>query len=513
MKQLRSKAQSPSSPRREVADSGLKAQRAGRAQSRPAEPGEVLPAFYDVWQSWGATWDVWSSTQLGTEHIQLLADRRLRALLLWAREHSDFYRRLYRGIALESCSIADLPIVTKSELMTHFDAVVTDADVTRDRVHEFMAQRDRIGHALSGRYAVWTSSGSTGEPGIFLHDGRALAIYEALEMVRFRHLTSPAALAAAVIAGERYAMVGATGGHFAGNASVHRMRLVYPWLADRMRVFSILEPTPVLVNALNEYQPALLATYPSAASLLAGEQQRGNLSIRPREIWVGGEQLSAGQRLQITRAFGCELRDNYGASEFLAIAGECAHGTLHVNADWVMLEPVDEKYRAVPPGTPSHTVLLTNLTNRIQPLIRYDLGDSLTWLARPCECGNPLPGILVQGRCDDILILRSASGAPVKLLPLAVTTVLEEEAGVSQFLLAQVDSDRLILSLDRHIADPATVSRCRDVLGRFVKSQHGAHVRIDIQACTVPQHPVSGKRRRIVMTLEKPPRADNTAEH
>jgi phenylacetate-coenzyme A ligase PaaK-like adenylate-forming protein len=512
LKQLRSKAQSPSSPRREVADSGLKAQRAGRAQSRPAEPGEVLPAFYDVWQSWGATWDVWSSTQLGTEHIQLLADRRLRALLLWAREHSDFYRRLYRGIALESCSIADLPIVTKSELMTHFDTVVTDPDVTRDRVREFLAQSDRIGHGLAGRYAVWTSSGSTGEPGVFLHDGRALAIYEALEILRFRHLTSPAALAAAAIARERYAMVGATGGHFAGNASVHRMRLLYPWLADRMRVFSILEPTPVLVNALNEYQPALVATYPSAASLLAEEQQRGHLSIHPREIWTGGEQLSAGQRLQITRAFGCELRDNYGASEFLAIAGECAHGTLHVNADWVVLEPVDEKYRPVPPGTPSHTVLLTNLANRIQPLIRYDLGDSLTGLARPCECGNPLPGILVEGRCDDMLILLGAGGAPVKLLPLAVTTVLEEEAGVSQFQLAQADPDRLILSLDQHIADPAVVSRCRDVLRRFLESQHAPHVRIDIQACSLPQHPTSGKRRRIAMRLAKPRRGDDTAE-
>src|SRR5690349_20945506 len=107
LKQLRSKAVSVSPPRHLVkrkfaaaqgmagstevdhADSVLQAPRAGRVKHGPANPGEALPTFYDVWQSWGATWDVWSSTQLGTQHIQLAADQRLRALLLWARENSD----------------------------------------------------------------------------------------------------------------------------------------------------------------------------------------------------------------------------------------------------------------------------------------------------------------------------------------------------------------------------------------------------------------------------------------
>ncbi len=54
---------------------------------------------------------------------------------------------------------------------------------------------------------------------------------------------------------------------------------------------------------------------------------------------------------------------------------ECAHGLFHVNSDWYILEPVDEDYRPVAPDVGSHTVLITNLANRVQPLIRYDLGD------------------------------------------------------------------------------------------------------------------------------------------
>ena len=61
-----------------------------------------------------------------------------------------------------------------------------------------------------------------------------------------------------------------------------------------------------------------------------------------------------------------------------------ARGSMHLNADWVILEPVDRAYRPVPPGVMSHTVLLTNLANRVQPIIRYDLGDSVVIEPDPC---------------------------------------------------------------------------------------------------------------------------------
>ena len=74
-------------------------------------------------------------------------------------------------------------------------------------------------------------------------------------------------------------------------------------------------------------------------------------SDRPREIWTGGERLSGAQRSQLTEVFGCEIRDGYGASEFLSIAWDCGCGGLHVNADWIVLEPVDEAGHPVPPAS------------------------------------------------------------------------------------------------------------------------------------------------------------------
>jgi phenylacetate-coenzyme A ligase PaaK-like adenylate-forming protein len=454
------------------------------------------PAFYDLGQSLATGWDVWLSTQTGAEHIQQLGQHRLRELVAYARERVPFYRDLYRAMPVEGYRLTDLPVVSKSRLMEQFDAATSDGRVTHRLVRRFLADERCVGHPLLDRYAVWTSSGTTGEPGIFVHDGRALAVYEALQAIRFRRLGSPALFAAALLRDDRYALVGATGGHFAANATAERLRLLHPWLAERLRIFSILDPLARLTQRLNAYQPTLIATYPTAASLLAEERRAGRLRIRPREIWTSGERLSSAQRTQIAETFGCEVLEDYGASEFLAIAWDCGRGVLHLNADWVLLEPVDGDYRPVPPGAASRTALLTNLANRIQPLIRYDLGDSVTLLDGPCACGSRLPAIRVEGRCDDLLTLSDEAGRAVKLLPLALTTVLEDEAGVHRFQLVQVGTTALVLRLAPEVVDAAP--RCRRVLRRFLRAQGLPNVRLGIETNGLERHPVSGKLRRVV---------------
>jgi phenylacetate-coenzyme A ligase PaaK-like adenylate-forming protein len=471
------------------------------ADRRTSYP-DTSPGFYELGQSLAAVWDVWLSTQAGAEHVQRLGQYRLQELVAFARQHAAFYRDLYRGIPLDGYRVTDLPVVSKSRLMEQFDAAVTDGRVTSALVRRFLADQGRAGHPLLDRYAVWTSSGTTGEPGVFMHDGRALAVYEALQAVRFRRLATPALFAAAFLRDDRYALVGATGGHFAGNATAQRLRLLHPWLAERVRIFSVLDPAATLTQQLNAYQPTLMATYPTAASLLAEEQRAGRLAIRPREVWTGGEGLSSAQRTQIAEAFGCEVRDDYGASEFMAIAWDCGHGALHVNADWALLEPVDAHHRPVPPGIASHTVLLTNLANRVQPLIRYDLGDSVTVLDRPCECGSRFPAIRVEGRCDEVLTLSDATGRGVKLLPLALTTVLEDEAGVYRFQLVQTGATALVLRLDPDVADAAP--RCRRALGRFLKAQGLPDVDVEIEKTALRRHPVSGKLQRVVALRKQP---------
>jgi phenylacetate-coenzyme A ligase PaaK-like adenylate-forming protein len=112
----------------------------------------------------------------------------------------------------------------------------------------------------------------------------------------------------------------------------------------------------------------------------------------------------------------------------------------------MVLEPVDATHRPVPPGVPSHTVLLTDLSNRVQPIIRYDLGDSVIVRPDRCPCGSPLPAVRVNGRRDDVLRF-TAGDAAIDVLPLAITADLEGVPGLVRAQLVQTAPDALSVRL------------------------------------------------------------------
>ena len=434
------------------------------AAAAPASAGWAQPwlAWAEAWSTQALRLDVWGAAAGDAGSSRRRQDERLRALLAAAWQGSPLYRRLWGARSAPPAALAGLPVVDKPTLMAAFDDWVTDPALTLAGVRAFMADTGRAGDAFLGHYAVWESSGSRGVPGVFVQDAAALAVYDALEATRRAPADPLARWADPLYLGERIAFVGATDGHFATHASVQRMRRLAPWATRQWRSFSILQPLPALGAALDAFQPTIVATYPTAAALLAAEQRAGRLAIAPREVWTGGETLGPAVRGAVERAFGCTLRNSYGASEFLPIAWECPQHALHVNADWVILEPVDKCHQPVTPGTLSHTVLLTNLANRVQPLVRYDLGDRLRMPATPCRCGSALPVIEVLGRCDDVLQLRGRGGAPVALLPLAVSTVLEDDAGVFDFRLEQTGAASLRLRVAA--ADPACARQAGEVL-------------------------------------------------
>ncbi len=259
---------------------------------------------------------------------------------------------------------------------------------------------------------------------------------------------------------------------------------------------------PSSLPNLNAYQPAFLASYPTMLALLAEEKKAGRLKIRPLRLWSGGECLPSAAAVEIARAFGCPVVNEYGASECMSIAFGCNEGWLHVNADWVLLEPVDKSYRPAPPGEPSHTALLTNLANRVQPIIRYDLGDSVIAKPEPCACGSPLPAIQVEGRRDDVVSLCAPDGSIVRLMPLALTTVVEEAAQVHRFQIVQTGADRLMLRLDTSGKSDrqAAWRAASSALHQYLKQQSLPNVRVVLDKRSPidrpPQRKTQGSHRR-----------------
>jgi phenylacetate-coenzyme A ligase PaaK-like adenylate-forming protein len=433
-----------------------------------------------------------------TEWVAEQQSARLQALLR-AAQATAFYRPLLQGRDLDRLSLQELPVIAKSGLMQQFEQHLSDPRLNLAELQALCRDPSRIAECYLGRYTVWESSGSSGEPGIYVQDPAAMVVYDQLEATRrqsprpWQRLWDPLYLS------ERFAFVGATGGHFASHVSVERLRRAQPWLTGSWRSFSILQALPELLSQLNAFAPSIIATYPTAALLLAQEFERGALRCRPQEIWTGGETLTAAMRNRIESAFGCALRNSYGASEFLPIAWECAQGHLHVNADWVILEPVDAQYRPTPLGQASHTTLLTNLANQVQPLIRFDIGDSTTMATERCACGSAFPVLQVQGRRDDMLNVPGQAGGQVALLPLALSTVLEDEAGLFDFQLQQLGPSSLRLALGAN-ADHSRVARerCRQVLRGFVLAQGGSDPSISICSSRAFKLGRSGKHQRIL---------------
>ena len=93
-------------------------------------------------------------------------------------------------------------------------------------------------------------------------------------------------------------------------------------------------------------------------------------------------------------------------------------------------------------------MLLTTLANHVQPIIRYDLGDSVLMRPEPCPCGSPMPAMRVAGRGDDVLHLRDAGGREVGVLPLAISAVVEQVRDVQRCQVVQTGSTALSVRLD-----------------------------------------------------------------
>ena len=461
--------------------------------------GKLAPSAFDPLRFGTVALDLLVCDRAVPGALAIRQKTRLARLLDAAVQGSRFYRERLHGKTPSTTPLSDLPVVCKSELMSSFDDWVTDPQLKLDELRAFTANPQRIGEAYLGKYQVWESSGTSNESGIFVQDPQSLAVYDALEALRrsaprpFLRWFDP------LLLGERIAFVGAISGHFASAVTMQRLRHVNPWMAQRLRCFDMLQSTPRLLDELNAFAPTVIATYPTVAALLADEAGRGALHFSPQEVWTGGETLSPAVRQRVEKTFHCAVRNSYGASEFMSIGWECCHGHLHANTDWVILEPVDEQGLPVPAGQLSYSTLLTNLANHVQPLIRYDLGDQVTLHPDRCSCGSSLPVIDVQGRRDDSLVMAGCEGQSVTLVPLALTTILEDEAGVFDFQLCQQDDHTLVLKLSlQGDAGMAAVARCRAALTHFAATQGLAPMQVIAELGQVLSRGRSGKAQRIV---------------
>jgi len=183
---------------------------------------------------------------------------------------------------------------------------------------------------------------------------------------------------------------------------------------------------PKQVMVMYDYKTSALVTTPSYARQLVREMTR--MSVNPnslslRRALLLGEPMSESGRTSLEEALHMQIQTAYGLSEVPGpgIAYECRQRQgLHINEDHFIAEVVDPETGAqLPPGEVGELVL-TSLTAKAFPLIRFRTGDRAALTTDICSCGRSFARMeTVQGRADQLVVIRG-----IKLHPQLIRGIM-----------------------------------------------------------------------------------------
>jgi phenylacetate-CoA ligase len=328
--------------------------------------------------------DEWTARRIGAQRVARAAlarwqRDRLHEVVAWARGHSPFYRRLYAHLSTfgpeDHWSTVDLPFVETSDLREHgLDMVcVSLGDIAR--------------------VVTIPTSGSTGPP------KRLWFTEEDLELTidHFRH-----GMRALVEPGNRVLvlMPGATPGSV--GALLH---LALARDAVDTEAYGFVDTCEGVTRRIMEYGADCLVGVPSQVLRLARSREGRTIPHgRIRSVLLSGDHVSASLRAAIEQAWGCDVFEHYGSTETgLGGAVQCrAFAGLHVREADLLCEVIDPCSGSPLPDGEEGELVVTTLTRRGMPLIRYRTGDAARLSPDTCACGSMLRCLSrLQGRLED----------------------------------------------------------------------------------------------------------------
>lgn len=444
---------------------------------------------------------------LGPEELRTLQERRLGETVRHAAAHSPFYRELYRGIDVENVDLAALAPVAKAELMQSFDDWVTDRRLTlADLERHIKGVVDDELHL--GRYRVVASSGSTGRRAVFAYSRDDWVV----NLANFLRLNEQ-------FLGVHPRLPRLRAGAVAATSPLHisaRTTITASVGVNRVLRLDAGQPLDELVSALERFQPEYLGGYPSMLSLLADEQRAGRLHLRPTRVLTGAEVRTPEMEEAIRAAWGVEPFEFYGISEGGVLGVDCAHHRgMHLFEDLFIVENVDGEGRPVPDGEVGQKLLLTNLYNRTQPLIRYEISDMVVLDSSPCPCGRALRRVVsIQGRNDDIVRLPARAGGHVAVHPFTLRSPFARLPHVRQYKVVHEGDGLRVLVVPRERADPEMVAaQTHDALALTLAKAGAAPASIHVEVVAgLPRQPGHASKFKLVESRLGPALAGDAAQ-
>ena len=166
---------------------------------------------------------------------------------------------------------------------------------------------------------------------------------------------------------------------------------------------------------------ALVAT-PSYALHLAEVMEK--TGVKPEDLKLrvgmfGSEASSEEMHRELAEKLHLFPTDNYGLSELIGpgVSGECEYKCgMHINEDYFYPEIVDPVTLEPTDGSDYGELVLTSLTKKSMPMIRYRTKDITKIDYTPCKCGRTTARMAkLKGRTDDMLIIKGVNVFPSQI--------------------------------------------------------------------------------------------------
>jgi len=328
--------------------------------------------------------------RLSRDELEALNWSRTQALLRYAYNHVPYYRDKWQALDLSPEDIkrpedfARVPALTRRDVQENTDRLISDQARPKD-------------------LKASTTGGSTGEPLKVYHEKKVVRSAQLWRILDWWGLPPDVDMASI----------------YRNLNPGRKKQMAYDlfWWPTRHVLLDARaideESVHRFVRQVVRLRPPVIHAYVGALAHVAQYIIDHKIAVPPpKVIWSTSSPLTAVQERRIEQAFGAPVCDHYGCCEVYWLAAECpAKSGLHVFHDVATVEIIDDLGRPVSPGKCGR-IAITDLKNRMFPLIRYLNGDRGRTLISSCPCGMSLPLIdKVKGRT--CAMLRSLDGTVV----------------------------------------------------------------------------------------------------
>jgi len=414
---------------------------------------------------------------LNSEQLDNILSTKLVNLIDYAKENIPYYKNSFYGLQLAKndikSSFSDFPFITKLNVRNNYD------NLSVSKKNKFLITKK-------------TSGGSTGQAVIVLKDRLSTASQRALMYRNYRW--------AGIDIGDKQV-------RFWGVPINKTSRLKYKcidYFMNRIRLSAFKfreDDLERYYKKIIKFRPAYFYGYTSMLYEFAQFIKRRDLDgskISLKAIISTSEVLYDTQKNLLEEVFNCRVYNEYGCGEFGPIAFECEEGRMHINSENIFVEII-KNGKPVKPGE-SGEIVLTELNNRVMPLIRYRMGDVGILSNEVCPCGRGLPILeKIVGRALDFIVGSKGNKVHGEYFNYLMEEIQGRTKAIKQFQIIQKKIGEIEFHIVKDIKfSPETITYINEQLFKIL----GSDLKIKYQYTNEIKRQTSGKLRLVISELE-----------